>query len=743
MLNKKFVEVDFGVGNVRVYVYRSNIIRVVLVPYGSSVENSFIVDKKPSDSGYVVEERKCGYKICTHEICINVDKCDNVIVFEGRDLRISEIDRKTTRLSGYDQNLYSFEHTFHVNEDEDFYGLGQHAGYSAHSGFSYKNKTVYLVQRNTDIAIPFVVSSRGYGILWDAYSMGVFSSKGNRLRMWFEAEKSLDYYFIYGPSIDRIIQGYRYLTGKTPLLPRYALGYWQSKERYASQEEIVSVVKMFREKDIPIDVVVQDWRYWGKYGWNAFKFDEEFYPDPVKMVEDLHDMGSKIAISIWPIFEKITDVYKEAQKIECIMSGGDKDFGLLNVFIEKCREWFWKKIEQTFFSIGIDGWWLDASEPEVKPLLIYYTWQKELETSKGKMIRYINLYPLLEAKAVYEGQRKSSNKRVLILTRSGFTGIQKYGVINWSGDITGDWTTFRTQIQAGLNYALSGLPYWTTDIGGFFSGNPETEGYRELFVRWFQFGVFNPILRVHGTHYPKEPWRFGEKIEKIIVDFIKLRYRLLPYIYTLMWKVYSEDYTIMRPLIMDFGNDLEVRNIDDQFMFGPYILVSPVTTPSTQEKELYLPQGLWYDFWTGEKIYGSRYIRVETPLDKIPLHIKTGAVLPMASPSIKNAMNEIKEIELRIYRGVDGEFHLYIDDGETYNYEYGEYALIPIKWFDDNSKLVIDSKIGKYVVNDILFKIVVVDKDKGIGVEESRFDKEIIYKGEKICIELKTDNNSS
>lgn len=738
---REFVEVDFGLGKLRIYVYRSNIVRVTHIPYGGSVEDSFVIISRPMLYGYSIDDREGCIEVCTDEVCVYIDRHRNSIDFETRDVKLSEVDRKAVDLKNYGEALYSFEHTFVIDVDEALYGLGQHAGYSSHSGFNYRNRTVYLAQRNTDIAVPFMVSSKGYGILWDMYSMGVFSSRGNKLRMWFEAGKVLDYYFIYGPDIDRVIQGYRYLTGKAPLLPRYALGYWQSKERYASQEEIVSVVKMFRDRGIPIDIIVQDWRYWGKYGWNAFKFDEEYYPDPKKMIEEIHSMGVRLAISIWPIFEKNTDIYKEIKEIGCIMAGGDRDFGLLNVFNEKCREWFWKKIEESFFSIGVDGWWLDASEPEVKPLLIYTTWQKDLDTGKGKMIKYLNLYPLLESKAVYEGQRKVSNKRVVILTRSGFAGIQRYGVINWSGDVTGDWTTFRSQIQAGLNYSISGLPYWTTDIGGFFSGNPDTEGYRELFIRWFQFGVFNPIFRVHGTYYPKEPWRFGEEVEKILTKFIKLRYRLLPYIYTLMWKVYSEDYTIIRPLVMDFREDPEVLDIDDQYMFGPYIMVSPITTPSTYEREVYIPKGLWYDFWSGEKFYGGKYIRVEAPLDRIPLHIRAGSLIPMASPGIKNSMEEVNEIELRVYRGRDSEFYIYIDDGETYRYELGEYTLIPLKWSEEESKLIIDNKVGKYSINDIVFKIVIVDRERGGGIEEAQPDTEVIYRGDKIIIELK--NNKS
>jgi alpha-D-xyloside xylohydrolase len=731
-LRSRGIEIPFGLGKLIVEFYDSNIVHVSHIPQGVELKESFVVVAKPRDALFTVEEKDNVINISSDEISVSVDVRNGVIVFRFGSVEVKEIARGSYDVNAYGVRYSAFEQMFEIEQDSSLYGLGQHAGFSAHGVFNYRNHTVYLVQRNTDIAVPFLVSSAGYGILWDMYSMGVVESREKTLRVWFEAGDYLSYYIIYGPEIDRVIAGYRWLTGKAVMLPKYAFGYWQSKERYASQEEIVSVARMFREKGIPIDIIVQDWRYWGDYGWNAFRFDEKIYPDPKKMVEDIHRLGLKIVISIWPIFEKKTDIYREAKEIGCIMAGGAEDYGIINVFKSGCREWFWKKISEVFFSIGIDGWWLDASEPEVGPRLIYATWQKGLDIDNGeKIIKYLNLYPLQETKAVYEGQRRESDKRVLILTRSGFAGIQRHGVVNWSGDITADWTTLRTQLWAGLNYSISGLPYWTTDIGGFFSGNPDTEGYRELFIRWFQWGAFCPIFRVHGTYYPKEPWRFGKEVEEILVKYIRLRYRLLPYIYTLAWMVYEKDYTIMRPLVMDFRDDRNVYNIDDQYMFGPFIMVSPITTPSTFEREVYLPRGLWHDFWTGDVLSGGRKLKVRASLDTIPLHVRAGAIIPLVPATMKSGMEAVSEIELRVYRGRDSEFAIYIDDGESYDYEKGIYSLIPIKWIDSEKKLIFGDKIGSMDIGNLKIKIVFVEKGKGIGLEEAKPDIEILYEGKR------------
>ncbi|MEM4871061.1 MAG: glycoside hydrolase family 31 protein [Thermofilaceae archaeon] len=723
------VEVQLGPYVTRVTVYAPNIVRVTHSPPGVAPARSFVVVREPGATPFKVEEIDDCTVVRTSELEVILDRRFCTIEFRWSGGSLFERDRELRRVKVLGEETNSLKQEFSLEEREAIFGLGQHAGYSAHTGLNYAGRVVYLAQRNTDIAVPFMVSSRGYGLLWDNYSMGVLEFKRGRLRVWFEAGDALDYFFILGPSLDRVIAGYRWLTGAPPLLPKYAFGFWQSKERYMTQDEIVSVVREFRKRGIPLDIIVQDWQYWGRYGWNAFKFDEKNYPDPEKMVKEIHELGARIAISIWPFFGEETEIRREAEELGHLVPGT----GLVNVFSEAARRWFWEKIRDTFFRIGIDGYWLDATEPEVKPMLVYASWQRELKVNGGRMFKYLNLWPLLEAKAVYEGQRSESNKRVLILTRSGFAGIQRYGVINWSGDITSDWTTLRAQVWAGLNYCLSGLPWWCTDIGGFFSGSPDSEGYREIFVRWFQWGVFCPIFRVHGTYFPKEPWRFGPEVERILVDYIKLRYRLLPYIYSLAWKVHSEGYTMMRHLAMDFPDDPEALEVDDEFMFGPFLLIAPVTTPSTYERDVYLPSGLWYDFWTGESYSGGRYVRVPSPLDRIPVFVRAGAILPLAPPGLQSSMERVDGLELRIYPGSDGRFELYDDDGETYDYEKGVYALVPIAWRDPEASLIVGEKRGAYELPELKLNVVIVEEGRGVGLAEVKDpDASVIYKGAKI-----------
>ncbi|MEM1646679.1 MAG: glycoside hydrolase family 31 protein, partial [Ignisphaera sp.] len=712
------------------------------------LKSSFVViASKRTNIDVSVEKHEDEIRVNTGSLIVVVDTLDRKIYFRDPKGRydVAEIHRE---FIPFETENFNSILEFDLGDEIGIYGLGQHCGFSAHSSFNYKDKVVYLAQRNTDIAIPFMISPRGFGVFWDMYSMATITSRGRNLLVWFEADDLIDYYFINGDTIDKVILNYHELTGHPPLLPKWAFGYWQSKAWYVTQDEIIEVVKRFRSEKIPLDIIVQDARYWGKYGWNAMKFDEERYRSVENMTKLIHEMNAKIIVSIWPIFgdffrrdEPYTvpktcdeiDVCIEAREKGCLMENST----VINVFKEECRDWLWRVVKDRFYEKGFDGWWLDANEPEViRPLLVYTPLHHDLKIdSNTPYYKYLNVYSLFQCRAFYEGQRRTTNKRVLILSRSGFAGIQKYSVVNWSGDVTADWTTLRTQIWCGLNYSISGNPYWTTDTAGFFTAGTFSRGYNELFIRWFQFSTFTPVLRTHSLWFSKEPWSFPDEIKQIIISYIKLRYRLLPYIYSIAWKAHRDGYVLMRYLFMDFPDDRNVYSIDDQYMFGPFILVAPVTTPNTRYKYVYLPRGTWYDFWTGEKFQGPSTVKVNTPLSKIPLFIKAGSIIPMAPLHIQHALEKYQEMELRVYPGQDGEFILYEDDGETYNYEKGDYAIIPIKWLDKNQQLHIGSKIGNYSLQPLRLNIVIVKENHGTGLQETKPDIEIDYHGEEITID--------
>ncbi len=452
---------------------------------------------------------------------------------------------------------------------------------------NYRGHDVTLVQENRIAVVPVVVSTKNYGILWDNYSMTKFHDGADGMHLWSEVGDGIDYYFIVGENLDGVVSGYRRLTGKAPMLGRYAYGYWQSKERYHTQEEIIGAVREYRRRHVPLDVIVQDWMYWGKHGWNAIEFDSAKFPQPAQMIREIHDMNTHYAISIWPVFDSITNVYKDMARHGFIVNFKDGKPGrLYDAYNPAARDLYWQWLNKNLFSIGVDVWWMDATEPEFvgdTPEERAVEAKKLQDNHLGTWARYLNSFSLMSTKGVYENQRKTTeDKRMCILTRSAYAGQQRYGSITWSGDITAIWEVLRNQISAGLNFTYTGIPYWTTDIGAFIPGNPlgcRDEAYREIYVRWYQFGAFCPVFRSHGTGTPREVWQFGDKGEwayEALVRFDKLRYRLMPYIYSLAGMVTQNDYTIMRGLAFDF-DDPKTYNIDNEYMFGPAFLVTPVT----------------------------------------------------------------------------------------------------------------------------------------------------------------------
>lgn len=536
-----------------------------------------------------------------------------------------------------------------------------------------------------------------------------------------EVAQVLDYYFILGPSADEIISGYRQLTGKSVMLPRWAYGFWQSRQRYTTQDELLDALAGYRARNIPIDNIVLDWFYWREDDWGSHQFDSDRFPDPGAMVSAVHDMNARIMISVWPKFYPETDNFKELDAAGCIYHGnlerGALDWvgpGYLNAFVdqysETCRTIFWSQMQRELDSLGFDAWWMDATEPDMHSNTSHADRAFRMgPTAMGPSEQYFNSYVLMNSRAVYEGERAGNDpdQRVFILTRSGFPGLQRYASASWSGDIVARWDDLREQIAAGINFSMSGLPNWTHDIGGFSvehrysSEDPaHLDEWRELNARWFQFGAFTPIFRSHGEYPYREIYNLapeGSEVRETLIAYDRLRYRLLPYIYTLAADTYHRDGTIMRGLVMDFEDDRETWDIADQYMFGPAILVSPVHEYKARSRHLYLPAGTdWYDFFSGTFHHGGQWLEAEAPLNKLPLFVWAGSIIP-TGPDIQFAAEGVdKPLHLYVFAGADGQFELYEDDGETYAYETGAWSRIPMAWNDAANRLVLGARIGPF-----------------------------------------------
>jgi alpha-D-xyloside xylohydrolase len=543
--------------------------------------------------------------------------------------------------------------------------------------------------------------------------------------------KLLDY-VVFSGSTDEVIATYRNLTGNAPMFPKWAYGFWQCRERYTSGKHLVETVSEFRKRKLPMDVIVQDWQYWGNQGWGVPKFDTINYANPAGFIKELHNMNAHFNISIWSNPDKNSTIGKEfVAKNRFIPNTKWLDY-----FNPDTRKEYWNTLKDNLFVNGVDSWWMDAVEPENDAL-------KGEKTFFGFGDYYRLTYPLFVSQAVYEGQRlATSDKRVCILTRSAFLGQQRYGVINWSGDIGGTWDTYRRQIIAGLNYSISGLPYWTTDIGGFFRpGNQQytNEKYHELLIRWFQWGAFNPIFRSHGYMTETEPWKYGPKVEDNIKKVLNLRYRLLPYIYSEAWKITNNGSTMMRPMVMDFNGDTAAVNRQYQFMFGKSFLVAPITEAGVVEKNVYLPKSAaWYNFWTGQRFDGGQLIKTDAPLNKMPLFVKSGSIVPMGK-NIQYADEKFADtLEIRIYAGADGSFHLYEDEGDNYNYKKGSYSIIPFEWDDKKQILIIGERQGSfpgYLIKRV-YNLVKVSETSGYGIDGGIVFKTVSYQGGKIKIKI-------
>jgi alpha-D-xyloside xylohydrolase len=657
---------------------------------------------------------------------------------------------------------FSISQSYVLDKEEAIYGLG----ILQNGKMSQRNQEVYMVQNNTWDFVTFFQSVKGYGLFWDNYSPTTFKDTPSETSFRSEVGEGVDYYFMYGGNADGVVACMRDLTGQVPMFPLWTYGYWQSKERYKSQDETVGVVRKYRELGVPLDGIIQDWRYWGNnYLWNAMEFlNEEFY-NPQQMINDVHGMNAHMIISIWNSFGPKTKPYRELDSINALFdfktwpeSGSFKwppnpDYPsgvrVYDAYNPAARDIYWKYLNAGIFSLGMDGWWIDSSEPDhfnPKPE------DFDNPTYLGSFRKVRNAFPLMTVGGVYDNQRAvTSDKRVFILTRSAFAGQQRYGANTWSGDVVASWPALKNQISAGLNFSLCGIPHFNSDIGGFFLWdfkNPlQNDDYKELYVRWLQFGAFCPMMRSHGADAPREIYRFGQKGEPVydaVEKFINLRYSLLPYIYSASWDVVANQSSMMRALVMDFANDRNCWDINDQYLFGKSIMVCPVTKAlylnngkadfsTVKTEEVYLPEGTdWIDFWTGEKHAGGQKISKEVPLDILPLYVRAGSILPIG-PKVQYAEEKRwDKLEIRVYEGANGEFTLYEDENDNYNYEKGMYSTIKFTWNDAKKQLTIAPREGFFpgMISNREFSIVYV------GQNTSQKQKKVAYNGAKLVVEL-------
>ena len=886
------------VRKVRLEVMGEKLIHVSATPANAfSKKASLCVLPAAEATPFSVTEDETTVSLSTTQVTATVDKATGEVTFsdsEGNVILAEDHGGRTfTPIEIEGTKAYSVRQVFASTDDEAFYGLGQHQA----DEFNYKSKNEELYQYNTKVSIPFIVSNKQYGLLWDSYSLCRFGdprdyaqlhrafrlydkdgvegaltgtyepaekTRGTVVRRedslyfenlktiknlpaevplygahvtyegylepqesgvyrfilyyagytkisidgqtvvperwrtawnpnsykfsvdmeanrrvpiliewepdggesycglraltpvsdeeqgkqswWGQMQDEINYYFVYGPTPDEVISGYRTLTGKSQILPRWAMGFWQSRERYKTQDELLATLAEFRTRRIPIDNIVQDWSYWPENAWGSHEFDAERFPDPKAMVDSVHAMNAHVMISVWPKFYTSTEHYKEFDANGWMYQQSVRDslrdwigegyhYSFYDAYDAGARRLFWQQMRDHLYPLGFDAWWMDASEPNVRDCTdLEYRQALCGPTALGPSAQYFNAYALMNAEAIYNGQRgEDPDRRVFLLTRSGFAGLQRYSTATWSGDIATRWEDMKAQISAGLNFAISGIPYWTMDIGGFCvekryeeaqheydrSGreNEDYREWRELNARWFQFGSFCPLYRAHGQYPYREIWNIapeGHPLYNSMLYYTRLRYRLMPYIYSLAGMTHFDDYTIMRPLIMDFTADTGVNNIGDQFMFGPALMIAPVTTYGARSREVYLPEGGWYDFYTGKHLDGGQTIDAPAPYERIPVFVREGSILPVG-PEMQYADEKpASDIALYVYTGRDAKFTLYEDENVNYNYEQGAYATIPFSYDEATGILTIGERQGSFegMLTTRTFRVIKVSPEK-------------------------------
>ena len=732
-------------GLLRLQVCEDNIIRVQYAT-GTSIpaKTSLSVNATWGTPSFCVAESAGTVTITTRSFAAQVATATGLVTFTdlSGNTVLSEASKSLMPATVEGVSTNTVQTAWNSPANEALFGLGQRQdGVINHKGQSFQ-----MLQSNGWIYIPFVVSNKGYGVFWDNPSTTQWNGNAsNNTQYSFSSETGalVDYYYFYGPTIDRVIQSYRATTGAPPLFGKWAYGLFQSRDHYTSSAQLLSVDQGYRSANIPVDVIVQDWQYWSPYEWGSQLMDPGNYPDPAATVSQLHMDNIHTMISIWPLYQghnpptsagmftgamSTTEtgidggVLGELDPINSLnainalypdTSGGASH--IYDAFNSNGRAIAYQyDYDRLLGNFGWDAIWADSDEP----MGFGGGWDVHSATialAPGKGAFYINAYPLEHTQGIYENWRSlgPSGKRVYVLSRSSYAGQQRYAAGSWSGDINATFQVFAAQIPGGLSFAITGMPYWTTDIGGY-TGTP-TE---ELFTRWFQYGGFCPTFRIHGQA-PKElygpQWSTQGKANMLVVD--QLRYRLMPYIYSLAWQVTSAGYTIMRPLVFDFQNDSMVYGITDQFMFGPAFLVNPVTTMGATTRSVYMPAGTWYDFWSASTVTGGTMMMADAPLSQMPLYVRAGSIVPMG-PMIQYATQSIDPLEIRIYEGQDATFTLYEDEGDTYDYETGKYSTIALSWSESAKQLTIGARMGSYpgMPATRTFNIVFVGANHGAGL---------------------------
>ena len=786
--------------NGEVVFYAPSIVRVVKYPSAEMPEKkSYPIIKTPEKVDITYAQDGSKVRMTTSNMTVTLDITTGKVVYadgKGKTL-LQEKEMGTNFISRKDvtQDAYTVSQSFVLQPEEVIYGLGQRQS----GAMNHRNQQIHLSNGNTNICIPYFTSEKGYGVYWDNPGISDFSDTPYETSFSSQVGHCSDYYFLYRDGTqDGVIACVRDLTGKATMFPLWTMGYWQCRERYKSPDELCDVLDKYRKLEIPLDGIVQDWQYWGcDSNWNAMKFmnpryinkmgDPEAmrylpngedpkaeYPkprikSPEEMVEYVHKNHAHLMISVWASFGPWTGQFKELDKMNALLKfetwppkSGAHPYDPFN---KDARDLYWRYLSH-LHGMGIDAWWTDSTEPDhLNPKESDF----DLMTADGSFRSNHNAFPLVHNRGIYERQRNvSDEKRVFQMTRSGYLGQQHYGALSWSGDVVSSWNVLRQQIPAGLNFTLCGIPFWNTDLGGFFGWEYNNDctnvAYQELHARWFQWGCFMPLMRNHcSSPMMNEIWLFGKEGEwayDVQKRFIELRYRLLPYIYSLSGAVVQEDGMIMRPLVMDFAQDRKAILLDDEYLFGKNILVCPVTEPLYTKKtegnkgvaivpdiakasapvKVYLPEGAkWIDFWTNETVEGGQEISRECPIDILPLYIKAGSILPLGPKVQYSDEKKWNNLDLCIYPGADGEFTLYEDEGDNYNYEKGMFSTIRFTWNDATRTLTIEDRKGEYP--DMLkrrnFRITLMQPGKQTAETVIvNADKKVSYSGKKISVKL-------